>query len=471
LDLDPTKTIEDAKSKLPEIAHLLKKPRSLVHISETPAGIEGEVEITVLESDPFKDSNTWLGPHYPGESIVVPIEFATYDTAERGQLSITGKNGSSSEHYITMGMPGTGKSKVWQVIYGTVLNRKEVSVIYGDPAKGMQSGGPLASGLEWFEWTEEGCKAQIKAVMDAIPARTNHLTSRGLSHWQRGCELNFLIFHLEEAARFAEVSELIVLLEAARSAGIAVVISLQRASHDRIPTSARYNLGGSLCFGVKGKTDTTFSLSEYARESGATPHLWQNRFPGRFYMESSTIDQRLSGHPLMADWVNDIRLEQEVDAGRDIRTPLDTVTADALGARYRAYREEVSQGVTDWQDMRKNRGFSKKTLDFDAIEGIEYGDEPDTEVKVTQPTETRTVAVVKNNNLKTDPEDTARAIAEFNSILEEYFSNGKTLFTNKEIQSVFTSRSPGWVSKRLKFMQEKGLLEKTPEGFWRIVSL
>ncbi len=442
----------------------------MVHVSETTEGIEGEVEIIVLDVDPFKSHNHWLGPHFPGDSIVTPIQFATYDTAERGQLSIAGKNGGSSEHFITMGMPGTGKSKVWQAIYGTVLARKEVSVIYGDPAKGMQSGGPLASGLEWFEWTESGCKAQIKAVMDAIPVRTNYLTSKGLSHWQSGCGLNFLIFHLEEAARFAEVSDLIVLLEAARSAGIAVVISLQRASHDRISTSARYNLGGSLCFGVKGKRDAEFALSEYARESGAAPHLWQNRFPGRFYMESSTIDQRLSGHPLQADWLNDSRLEQEVDAASSIRTPLDTITAEALGIRYQQYKDKVAEGSTDWQVMRKNRGHEKKTLDFDAVEGVTYGDEPDIDVEVTQVSETKTVARVRNN-LATDPEDTARAIAEFNSILEDYASNGKMTFTNKDIQSVFTLRSPGWVSKRLKFMQLQGKLEKTPQGFWRIISL
>jgi hypothetical protein len=463
--LDHTKTIEDAKKKLPEIAHILKKPRSQVHISETDAGVEGEVQVTVLDNDPFASKDMWQGAEYPGDSIVTPISFATYDTGERGQIFIAGKNGASSEHFLTVGMPGTGKSKVWQAIYGTVLTRKEVSVIYGDPAKGMQTGGPLAQGLDWFAWTESDCKAQIKAVMNAIPERTNYLTSKGLSHWQSGCGLNFLIFHLEEAARFAEVSDLIVLLEAARSAGIAVVVSLQRATHDRIPTSARYNLGANLCFGVKGKRDAEFGLSEYARESGAAPHIWQNRFPGRFYLESTGIDQRLAGHPLQADWINESHLESVVDAGMHTRSIMDSTTASALGNSYALYRRQVDEGTTAWQDMRRNRNFHVDTKDWPV--DTDTLTEQDLQVIDAQPFEKAQV----RNNLNTDPEDTQRAINEFDALLRSWVDNGKYTFVNKEISQVYTLRSSGWISKRLKLMQQQGKLEKTDQGFWRIISL
>src|SRR3954469_14580218 len=195
-------TVEDFKKKLLELAQIAGKPGKLVHVSETDDGIEGQVDVMILDEDPFQEKNPWKGPEFPGDSIGTPIGFATYDTGARGRFFIAGKDGGSSQHFLTMGMPGTGKSKVWQAIYGTVLSRKNVSVIYGDPAKGMQTGGALASGLAWFEHSVEGCEAQIQAVMRAIPARTNYLTSKGYSHWMPGCGLNFLIFHLEEAARF-----------------------------------------------------------------------------------------------------------------------------------------------------------------------------------------------------------------------------------------------------------------------------
>jgi hypothetical protein len=462
------KTVEDAKNKAVELAQLAGKPRALVHVSETEDGVEGQVDVMILNDNPFKEKIAWKGPEFPGDSIGTPITFATYDTGQRGQFFIAGKDGGSSQHFLTMGMPGTGKSKVWQAIYGTVLSRKNVSVIYGDPAKGMQTGGALASGLTWFEWTEEGCKAQIDAVMNAIPVRTNYLTSKGYSHWMPGCGLNFVIFHLEEAARFANVSDLVQLLEAARSAGISIVLSLQRATHDRISTSARYNLGGNLCFGVKNKSDAQFGLSEYARQSGAAPHMWQDRFPGYFYLESSGIDQRLAGHPLMADWIDESFLERCVDEGAYHRTPLDTTTAEALGQRYMDYRAKVDGGATEWQDMRRNKDHQSRTLEQGYIPQLD--DTLPFNVEVMNPTETRTVATVKSN-LGTDPDDTAKANADFMGLLNEWHNNGKHTFSHKEVTVMFTSRKGSWISKKLAALQKEGMLNKTPEGLWRIVKL
>lgn len=470
-------TIEDFKKKAVEIAQIAGKPRRLVHVSETDSGVEGQVDVTILEEDPFKEKIAWLGPEAPGDTIVSPIGFATYDTGQRGEIYLAGKNGGSSQHFLTMGMPGTGKSKAWQVIYGSVLNRKQVSVIYGDPAKGMQTGGALASGLEWFATSEEECQKQIQAVMRAIPARTNFLTSRGLSHWQRDCGLNFLIFHLEEAARFAEVSDLVVLLEAARSAGISIVLSLQRATHDRIKTSARYNLGGNLCFGVKAKADAQFGLSEYARESGAAPHLWQDRYPGHFYLEAAGIDQRMAGHQLLADWIDEVRLEQEVDSGADIRTPLDGTTVEALGDPYKAYKDLVAEGQADWQQLRRNRNHQVDTKDWPVDVNntserttLTEDDETTIDLALDEPGSKVAVRAAPRNNLETDPEDTAAAIQEFEALLADWNTNGKSTFSNKEVGAVFSRRSAGWISRRLQLMQREGLLAKTPEGFWRYIA-
>lgn len=463
------KRIEDAKSKAIEMAQIAGKPRALVHVSETDSGIEGEVDITILDENPFKTKNPWLGPEYPGQSITAPIGFATYDTGQRGIIYIAGKDGGSSQHFLTVGMPGTGKSKAWQAIYGTVLARSEVSVIYGDPAKGMQTGGPLASKLAWFAWSEEDCLKQIDAVINAVEARTNYLTSVGLSHWESGCGLNFLIFHLEEAARFAKVNDLIELLEAARSAGISIVISLQRGTADRINTSARYNLGGNMCFGVKAKRDAEFGLSEYARSSGASPHLWQDRFPGHFYLEAAGIDQRMASHQLLSDWVDVRNLEQYVDSYPEY--PMDNITADALGMDYQAYRDSVAAGNTSWQEMRSNRGFRDTTKDWPVAADTQVLTLEDLEtidLSPAQPTQVIPTKSSATGNLGTDPYETAAAIEEVYTILNTWKGEGKTTFVNKEVQeSMVADRGKSWISKRLAAIQSEGLLEKTPEGFWR----
>jgi hypothetical protein len=117
--------------------------------------------------------------------------------------------------------------------------------------------------------------------------------------------------------------------------------------------------------------------------------------------------------------------------------------------------------------MRANRGHQTKTLE---LGGIPEQQELPFNVEITQPTETKTVATVRNN-LVTSPEDTARANAEFMSILIDWHAKGKHTFTNKEIGTIFTTRKAAWISKKLASLEKEGKLTKTPEGLWRIVSL
>lgn len=467
LKLPIGKTIEDAKKARVDLAHIAGKPRSLVHVSETASGIEGAVDVLILGDDPFKDKILWQGPEHAGDSITSPITYATYDTGERPSLHIAGKNGASSQHFLVMGMPGTGKSKAWQVIYGTVLNRREVSVIFGDPAKAMQTGGPLAAGLEWFETTYDGCLKQMEAIKRAIPERTNYLTARGLDHWVRGCGINFLIFHLEEAARFAEVDELIELVEAARSAGIAIVISLQRATNDRLKTSARFNLGGNMCFGVKMKRDAAFGLSEYAIEAGATPHLWQDRYPGRHYLEVTGIDPRMAGNPLVVDWVDTTRLEHEVDCGSSVRTPLDTTTANALGPDYFAYREQVANGTTNWQQLRANRGFDVDTKDWDIEQTDLLTEDNLNSIDAMTPEDTATARFGFN----TPAEETEQYRQHVRNIIADFKANGKETFTPADIRAAgFEGRKPSWLSQNLRRFINEGIISYDKDSkFYRVL--
>jgi hypothetical protein len=464
-------TVEDFKKKAIELAQIAGKHRSLLHVVETEDGVEGQVDVMILDDNPFKEKRMWSRPAEFGLPITLPVEFATYDTGQRGLVYIAGKDGGSSQHFLTVGMSGTGKSKAWQAIYGTVLSRQRVSVIYGDPAKGMQTGEPLASKLAWFATTEDECMKQIDAVINAVTARTNHLTSMGLSHWLPESDMNLLIFHLEEAARFAKVDDLVELLEAARSAGIVIVLSLQKATGDRLKTSARYNLGANMCFGTRSKRDAEFGLSEYARESGAAPHRWQDRFPGHFYLEAAGIDQKLAAHQLLSDWVDTAELRSAVDSYPE--NHMDDVTATALGSAFQAYRDKVADGSTDWQQMRANSGFRTVTKELPTA----YTTSDDTDIDLSLEDDEPTGVIPTNNsaakayNLYTDPEDTAQAVAEMESILSDWNAKGKNLFTNKELGAVFTRRGSSWISSRLKKMQQEGRLSKTETGFWQIDSL
>lgn len=442
------KTIEQAKDKRTAFAQLAGKPRNLVHVEETPGGIEGQVDITILKEDPFGNHTLWGGPDLPGHSIVSPISFATYDNGERPALYLAGKDGESSQHFLTVGMSGAGKSKAWQVIYGSVLNRRNVSVIFGDPRKGLQTGAALASGLEWFAWKKEECQEQIDAIMRAISARTNYLTSRGLSHWVEDCGLNFLIFHLEEASEFADADELVMLVEAARSAGISLVLSAQRASHDRMNTSVRYNMGGNMAFGVKSKADTRMALSEYTISAGAEPHRWQDRKKGHFYLEAANIDPRMFAHELESDWVNEKHLESAVDNGAQYRTALDNITADAFGKAYKDYRDKVAAGTTDWQILRQNRysaGQEQPTSETPTVIEVDTDD-------ITDSPNPRT------GNLGVSSEERRRYELELWTLVMNLVENGQETFSTGDLANVFRGRQKPWITKRLKAWVAEGRL-------------
>lgn len=453
LNLALGKTIENAKDARSKIAHLAGVPRNLVHISETDSGIEGQVDIFIQQEDPFGHKIVWAGPDMAGQSIAQPLTFGTYDNGFRPQLYIAGKDGGSSQHFITMGMPGAGKSKAWQVIYGTVLTRRNVSVIFGDPAKGMQTGAPLAQGLEWFATTQDECEQQIQAIMRAIPARTDYLTSRGLSHWQDDCGLNFIIFHLEEAARFADTDELIQAVEAARSAGISIVLSLQRATNDRMKTSTRYNLGGSMCFGVRDKRDAALALTEYTIKSGAEPHRIQDRYPGRLYLEALGIDSRMFAHEIQTDWINERMLERVVDEGGQYRTPIDNITADALGSNYEQYRSKVAAGTTDWQQLRINRyspGDDQPTNDIPTVVDDNIIDVPLDDI--TDSPNPRT------GNLGVSSEEKRRYELELWTLIMNLAENNQETFSTGDLAQVFKARQKPWISKKLKAWVAEGRL-------------
>ncbi len=456
LKLSPGKTIEDAKKARARIAGLVDLPQTRVHIQELEDGRESEVDVLILSEDPFQEVKKWEGPDFPGETIAEPVTYATYEDGTRPELYLAGKDGESSQHFLVMGMSGSGKSKTWQVIYGSVLTRSQVSVIFGDPSKGLQTGGPLAHGLEWFADTHAKCLDMIDAVERAILARNNYLSEKGYSHWEVDCGLNFLIFHLEEAAKFSKINKLVDLVEAARSAGILIVYSLQRATSDRMKTSTRYNIGASMCHGVYSKRDAELGLSEYTREAGAIPHRFKDRYKGRHYMEADNIDTRRFGMSLQTDWLDkDMRLLREaIMEGAAYRTPLDEVTAEAFGDKYFKYRREVELQSTRWQQAL-------------------YGMEPITLTQLSGDTQELPVIVPavetpipkKKSRAEQAEEKIAHEEAVWN-ILLEMRTEGIEEYELPQLVNKVTFRSKAWVSNLLRAWYDDGKITKHPKHGW-----
>lgn len=375
LQLDHGYTTDDAKRKRDALAGVAGLSPTQVHVSEVEGGRADRATVTFVKSDPFKRHVQWAGVELPGASISELITFGTYQDAQRCGTYESGKDGRSLQHRQMMGQSGSGKSKLAQIIYANVVSRCDVNVIFGDPIKGLQTGEPLAEGLAIFADSMAKCKELIDRLDHVITVRTNYLTSKGLSHWVPGCGIKFEIFHLEEFARFYANKNLVGLTEAARSAGIKLVFSLQRASSTRQKTDIRSNLGGAICLGTDSVTDTRFALSEYTINGGATPHHWQDRYPGRFYIEDAGIDPRRFAMPVMADWADVAHIRSEVDRyGAEARR-MDDVSAAAWGQPYARYQAEYAAGAHGWQKLREGGQVGDESGSVD-MDGDERGDDP-----------------------------------------------------------------------------------------------
>lgn len=445
-------TLKDFQNATDKLAQMFGVAVSRIRVwgnSEDP----NTVYIDVFDDMPFAKPVEWAGPIKPGASISEPVEFATYDMGERPKLYLGGKNGSSSQHYLTAGMSGAGKSKGWQVIYGSVLSRSEVTVLYADPAKALATVKPMISGISWFADGVEESLEMFKGVERAIKSRGTWLTNQGLDHWEPGCGLNLLILHIEEAARFKgdpnvtkeDLARLTMIVQEARSAGIVVVYSLQRLTADRIPTSLRYNLGGILCFGLKQASDTRIVFSG---DTAAMPHTLKNKFPGTFYFDAEGIDQDKVGFQLKTDKLDIKILEQAVKEGAKYRTPMDKPTASALGQAYENYRNsENGRKFTDMNSVNSSyESMNEPTAEYEKYE------EP---VKNT-----------RSQNFTSDPQ------IELDALYEFIVSLGLETFRKSEIWNPRMKQTgknnKGTISKQIDKLVDDGRLVNTGGDIFKV---
>lgn len=329
-------TVEEFAAKIPALAAGLGLGRGRLTVTPDPDD-SSSFELRATVADLLKNVVWWSGPAHPGAGIVEqPIPFGLYEDGEVAALHLLDEHGDIT-HLLIMGVTGAGKSEFFRVVMGEVLCRREVSVIGVDCSKGLQTFGPIRHGLEWAITDPREARAFLKLLPEAIRARADYLGRKGLAKWVPGCGLNFLIVWLEEAADFAASSEAYNhMLRAARSAGVWIVTSLQRASHTNISTDARANHGSSMCFGVSklgGMSDAMFALPDEVIEAGANP-AWGKDRPGCAYLAGMGAPPERWAMVLRGWRVDEAMLADRITAGAVFRVPLDEVTATAFGALY-----------------------------------------------------------------------------------------------------------------------------------------
>ena len=285
-----------------EVGRRIDSIASELGVSPTSIRVKGDPdnasqgELIIVPKDQLTEGTRWPGPSSFGGSILDPVCIGVYEDGAPEILWFPGNKDRNATHFLAAGMNGSGKSAGISLAIIEVLTRDDAFVWATDPSKGQQTFGPFLPFLDWVEMTEAGGNAMVDALSQVITARADELGRHGFKNWTREAYeklgMRYGVVWIEEAAKFfRNGTEMEGLVMEARSAGISVIISLQRPSATSMPTDVREQLGGVLCFGVKGSSTADMALPDDVIDAGARPEAWENRKRGYNYLVAPGVDE------------------------------------------------------------------------------------------------------------------------------------------------------------------------------------
>lgn len=487
-------THDDATRAIPRIASALDVPTTAIRHQPDPDSARKGAFVIVPE-DMLKTPTVWPGPAAPGESVAVPLRLGVYDDGSDLELPLL-----DAIHVLIMGMTGSGKTEGALDVLLELLTRRDVVVWLSDAAKAGQDFQPLLPAMDWAALDMRATAAMVAAVQAAIPARTGWLRDHSYRAWEPAaagrqtdpahsckpsgacrCEgMPYLVVWMEEAAKILrEIGEDVFtgIAQEARSAGISLVISMQRASGYQLSTDTRASLPAALCFGVRGD-DASFALPEEVLDAGANPAAWGNKRKGYVYLVSAGVDEDLYANPARTFWTGppaegtyERIARYVVEQFAQVRAEIDPVTGGAaarVAGDLFANRRELtgsapttaaavvpdSPELTDAEESRRTVAALTDPEDADADAAAEL-----------PPVET----VTELPAAKPSTEEARELLSE---LVEMLASTGGGTVAPADVAPYLErlGRSRPWVSAELKRMAAEGLLAPTAEeGRYRVL--
>ncbi|MCX4571624.1 plasmid transfer protein TraB [Streptomyces viridodiastaticus] len=454
-------------------------------------------DLIIVPQDMLKQPSDWPGPSRLGGSITDPIVIGVYEDGAEAVLWFPAGPGRNATHFLTAGMNGSGKSAGQSVAITEALTRRDVIVWAIDPSKGMQTFAPFLPYLDWVEMTTAGGEAMIDALSQVITARANEMGRHGYKNWtpEVYAELGmpYMVVWIEEAAKFfRNGTEMEGLVMEARSAGISVIISLQRPSATSMPTDVREQLGGVICFGVKGSTTADMALPDDVRDAGARPEAWENRRPGYAYLVAPGVDEERYPTPLRTYRIDDDQISGALAIAP--RPTADPVTAAAAGDAYANrthYTPDSPLTSTDNQPQQIVTSSEEQTVDDEQllnrqaerdifataqVAGIDTDGliDADPDKEIPPAAQVWTFAQPQTGEVREmTPQE---AEAELLAILEEFRQQGMDTVGPRHFQPFWGEgnrlpRSRAWVSGKLNDLADAGIhLKETDDiGVYRLL--
>jgi hypothetical protein len=500
LALEPgEQTNDDVTKALAKIASALDLPTSAIRYTPD-AGSARRGELVIVPEDMLADVVEWEGPSNLGGSIAEPLVIGRYDDGSLLVMWLPGDPdaGRNSTHGLIAGQSGSGKGDAALNLLTEILSRRDVIVWFSDP-KAFQDFAPLRAGLDWAAEGGSQTEVLVAAVEAVIPARTRWLGAHGYRQWVPaaaevqndpahschndgsacGCAgMPFLVAWFEEAAntlRNLGDDAFTGIAQEARSAGVSLIVSLQRPSYDQMSTSTRASLPSVIALGCDPR-DEGFSLPETVIDAGAHPGAWGNRRPGYCYVVSPGIDEARYSSPgrtqrftIRAVPVME-RLAAWAQANGAVADPVTAGAASSIAGR--AYTGRTPADPDQGQQMTGLRVVRDEEdhMDHDGplVDPEDSDIDPEQELPKSEEGD-HTPIFGEEGGRKPGPEEARRLFAE---ALAEFEDAGQMIVGPKDFMDWCdrNNLSRPWVSARLKEAAIEGRLEPTnTTGRWRIV--
>ncbi|MFF3312240.1 plasmid transfer protein TraB [Streptomyces sp. NPDC002952] len=488
-------TNDDVSKALGRIASALDLPTSAVRYQPDPDSSR-RGELVIVPEDMLAEAAYWEGPSNLGGSIADPLVIGRYDDGSPMFLWLPGDPdvGRNGTHVLIAGGTGSGKGETALNLQTEILSRRDVLLWLSDP-KMFQDFRPLLPGIDWAAEGGTPTEVMVEAIQAVIPARTRWLGQHHYRQWVPaaaqvqndpehtcrtdgracGCQgMPYLVAWMEEAAstlRNLGDDAFTGIAQEARSAGVSLVVSLQRPSYDQMSTSTRASLPSVIALGCDPR-DESFSLPDTVLDAGAHPGAWGNRRPGYCYLVTPGIDETRYASPgrtwgfgpnavslmeVLADW-----------AQRNGATA-DPITAGAASSvAGNAYTGRPTPGGTPAAHAAPDEEDMDDTSYGPRVDPEDAGIDPEAELPDDEPGDDAPI-FGQETGRKPSPEEARRLFAQ---ALEEFERAGHMVVGPKDFMDWCdrNNLSRPWVSARLKEAALEGRLEPTnTTGRWRIV--
>ncbi len=436
-------TIDDAQKYKGHLASLFKAPKNAVRI-QPDRNDASRGHFTITKRDLLNEIVPYI-PDIQRTSANDKFTVGKYETGDPAEFNLHSER-LGGIHMLIQGMNGSGKSEGAKVIFARAFNHKRSALIVIDVTKGNQTLNLARNGIHLVISEEALAEALFKRFARTIKDRADKLGSMNKTKWDEESGLTFLYVHIEEASGLiANNPAFIKMMETARSVGIAITASLQRASYVAIDTAARAQFSAVMCFGVQDISDAQFALPDDVLDAGADPSVWRNSKPGCAYLVHPEVEIEKWVVPLRSALISDEQLYEAANAHE--KEPIDPITMASLKDIFEASKKsEPTVKSTQIDDFEEDDDFQEEVNEIEELKELQSQFED---------------AFLKFDDIEIEmsAEEAAEILKER---ISEFKESGVMQFNAPDLSDVLTvtGRSRAWLHKQLGKLVADGSLTK-----------